>query len=407
MVSLLQKGGACLKISGVECYVTKNPSGRGGGRWYFVKVQTDSGPHGWGEMAFLGANRGCDRSLPEEVRDLAERFFIGRDPLRRERLWGACFSGGMCRHPDYVRGSVLSGFDIALWDIAGKHFGAPIHQLLGGKVRERVRAYSYIYEDRSRPDHRELGGWWPLWLQPELCAERAAAMVSEGYSALKLDPIQAAPYRGEPFHPCDLPVSALAKAEKTVGLVREAVGPDCDVLIGTHGQMTRSAAVRLARRLEAYEPLWFEEPVGPADPKGMADVRRQTTIPIATGERLFSTHDFAPLFEERAIDVAQPDLASCGGITAAKKIAALAEARGVLMAPHLWCGPIATAAALQLDACIPNFLIQESIEQSGGFFDEILRDPFVWEDGCLVVPDRPGLGYELDEDALDKHSAAR
>ena len=175
-----------------------------------------------------------------------------------------------------------------------------------------------------------------------------------------------------------------------------------DLLIGTHGQITPSCARRLARRLEPYDPLWLEEPCPPENYREMGRIARSTTIPIATGERLVTPFEFQNLFAEGACAFAQPDLGSCGGITACKKIATLAEANYVMMAPHVWGGPIITAAAVQIDANISNFLIQESIYKSRDFFDDIVKEPFEWEDGYLIPSDRPGIGIELDEEKLEQ-----
>ncbi|MDG2050521.1 MAG: mandelate racemase/muconate lactonizing enzyme family protein, partial [Myxococcota bacterium] len=190
---------------------------------------------------------------------------------------------------------------------------------------------------------------------------------------------------------------------RTIELLREAIGTEADILIGTHGQMTPSVSRRLAKRLEKFDPLWLEEPCPPENAEEMARIAESTSIPIATGERLAFVHDFHRLFSAGACHYAQPDLGSCGGFTGARQIATLAEAHYVLLAPHVWGGPIITAAALQLDAAIPNFLIQESIHKSDLFFDEILKDPFVWEDGDLLLPDRPGLGFELDEAKIEPY----
>ena len=393
-----------MKIADVQTFSIKvPPPARGGGAWHFVKITADNGLHGWGEMAFLGANGGRSQSLADEVRDLSARFLIGENPLRREWIWNRFYEGAMSGHPDYIRGSVLSALDIALWDIAGKHFGAPVYELLGGAVRDRVRAYSYIYHDPKRPEHAGFDGSWPLWLEPELCAQRAAEMAAEGFTALKLDPINSGPTWGDPARPWQLSLQELDRAEKTIRLMRESLGSECDILIGTHGQMTPAAAVRLAKRLEPYDPLWFEEPVPPESAKEMATVKAKTTIPVATGERLFSVHDFMPLLETRAADILQPDLGSCGGISQCRKIAAMAEPFYVQIAPHVWGGPGITAAALQVAASIPNFLILESIYKSDGFFNEILTEPFQWEDGCLVVPERAGIGIDFDENALKEN----
>jgi 2-dehydro-3-deoxyphosphogalactonate aldolase len=190
--------------------------------------------------------------------------------------------------------------------------------------------------------------------------------------------------------------------DETIGALRDAVGTRADILIGTHGQITTASAIRLAKVLEPYDPLWFEEPVPPENTKEMAKVARSTKIPIATGERLTTVFDFTRVLEDGAAMYLQPDLGSCGGISECKKIAGLAEGYYAQMAPHVWGGPIITAAALQIDACIPNFLIQESIYKGGGFFDELLVEPFVWENGYYTVPKSPGIGAELKMSAVEK-----
>jgi 2-dehydro-3-deoxyphosphogalactonate aldolase len=395
-----------MKITRVDFYPVAVPAPHLGGRyWFFVCVETDSGICGWGEMAFLGAHDHAVSGLAAEVEAIAAAYFVGEDPLARQRLWSRCYQGLTMHHPDYVRVSILSGFDIALWDIAGKHYGAPVYQLLGGAYRDRIRTYSYIYdsaEDTERPNNPKSSN---LHLDPEACAERAAAMVEEGFDALKFDPV---PQRGGltgPADPSHLTLDILDRAELTVRRVRETVGAGCDILIGTHGQMTTAAAIRLARRMEPYDPLWFEEPVPPDNAAQMGRVAASTSIPIATGERLVTVWEFERLTAASAASIFQPDLGSCGGITAAMKIAALAEAHYAEMAPHVWAGPVVTAASLQLDSCIPNFLIQESIYRSRGFFDELLVRPFSWDAGYLAVPDSPGIGIDLNVAALEKHRA--
>ena len=185
--------------------------------------------------------------------------------------------------------------------------------------------------------------------------------------------------------------------------MREAVGSKCDLLIGTHGQMTTSSAIRLARRLEQFDPLWFEEPVPPGNKAEMARVARFTTIPVASGERLVTKYEFAELLEKQAAAILQPALARVGGIMEAKKIAGMAEAHYVQIAPHLYCGPLEAAANIQIGTCSPNFLIQESIEMFGGFYAELLKEPIKWEDGYIIPPDKPGLGVELNEEVAAKH----
>jgi 2-dehydro-3-deoxyphosphogalactonate aldolase len=271
--------------------------------------------------------------------------------------------------------------------------------LLGGKMRDRIRSYTYIYD---RHETKSLLGTARAWTQePERVAEMAVELVEEGFTGLKFDPILQ--FKDKTYRPWDLSQSELCHAERAVGAVREAVGERADIMIGTHGQITPAAAIRLAARLEKFDPLWLEEPCPPENYAEMGRVARATTIPISTGERLVTPYEFQLLFAEGACAVAQPDLGSAGGITATKKIATLAEANYVLMAPHVWGGPIITAAAIQIDANIPNFLIQESIGKSDGFFDEIIKEPFIWEKGEFVVTDRPGIGIELDEDSLEKY----
>jgi L-alanine-DL-glutamate epimerase-like enolase superfamily enzyme len=203
--------------------------------------------------------------------------------------------------------------------------------------------------------------------------------------------------------PWEITMAEYEHAEKAVAEVRRAVGDKADICIGTHGQITPATSRRLAKRIEKYDPLWLEEPCPPENFKEMARVAASTTIPIATGERLVTIHDFQKLFEAGACAIAQPDLGSCGGITACKKIASLAEAHYVLMAPHVWGGPIITAAAVQIDTNIPNFLMQESIFKSRHFFDDIIKEPFEWKDGDLIPSERPGIGIELDEKKLEKY----
>lgn len=240
---------------------------------------------------------------------------------------------------------------------------------------------------------------------PQRLAELALQLVDEGFTGLKFDPLPQAKFRQLPFPPWEISLDEYDHAEKAIAAIRDAVGNRADILIGTHGQITPSAARRLAARIEKYDPLWLEEPCPPENYKEMGRIAQSTRIPIATGERLVTLHEFQSLFDQGACAFAQPDLGSCGGITACKKIATLAEANYVLMAPHVWGGPIITAAAVQIDANIPNFLIQESIYKSRDFFDEIVKEPFEWQDGDLIVSDRPGIGIELDEARLENYRA--
>ena len=238
-----------------------------------------------------------------------------------------------------------------------------------------------------------------VYRDPDLAVERAAEYLNMGFTALKFDPVS--PYTA--FDPRQLSLTALDRAETFVRKLREAVGNQADLLFGTHGQMTPSSAIRLARRLEPYDPLWLEEPVPPENAAAMAQVARATSIPIATGERLATKYDFARLLRHEAVAILQMNLGRVGGILEAKKIAGMAEAHYVQIAPHLYCGPLVGAANIQLATCSPNFLILESIETWGGFHSQILKKPMQWQDGYVIPPTAPGLGVELNETVAEQH----
>jgi len=277
----------------------------------------------------------------------------------------------------------------------------PVCDLLGGRFRTRLRTYTYLYDIDGNGDLAQSALAWSS--DPKRGREIAARLVSEGFTGVKLDPLRYTLPGAQPIAPWEISIAEYDCAERTIEAIRHAVGDRADILIGTHGQITPSVSRRLAKRLEKYDPLWLEEPCPPENVEEMARIAASTTIPIATGERLAYIHDFQRLFAAGACHFAQPDLGSCGGVTAAKQIAALAEAHYVLMAPHVWGGPVITAAAMQIDAAVPNFLIQESIYKSRGFFDEIVREPFKWEQGDLILEERPGIGIELNEAALEKY----
>jgi 2-dehydro-3-deoxyphosphogalactonate aldolase len=320
-----------------------------------------------------------------------ERYVQGADPFRIERLWRVVYSAGYSQRPDPSLVGILSGLEMACWDIVGKAVDKPVYELLGGRVHERLRAYSYLYP--------EPGDQTCVYDDPELAAVRAADYVKQGFTAVKFDPV--GPYTA--FDPRQLSLEMLEHSERFVRTLREAVGGKCDLLFGTHGQLTPAGAIRLARRLEPYDPLWFEEPVPPEMPEEMAKVARHTTIPIATGERLTTKYEFARVLETGAAAILQMALGRVGGLLEGKKIAGMAETRYAQIAPHLYCGPIEGAANIQLAACSPNFLILESIQTWGGFHSQILKVPIVWQDGYVIPPAGPGLGVELDEEVAARH----
>ena len=379
-----------MKLRDCEVFVVGNPPPRKGGRYFiFVKLTTDDGITGIGEVyaATFGPNVVADM-----VRDVFGRHFEGADPHRIEHLWRVTYGSGYTARPDASLMAVLSGLEIACWDIIGKSAGKPVYDLIGGKCRERVRSYTYIYpaDDGDAYPVEEARS---VYNDPDLAAERALDYLAMGFTALKFDP--AGPYTVYDGRQPDL--ETLERSETFCKRLREAVGTRADLLFGTHGQFTTSGAKRLARRIEPYEPLWFEEPVPPEMPEQMAEVARSTSIPIATGERLVTKYEFARVLACGAASILQPALGRVGGILEAKKIAALAEVHYAQIAPHLYCGPVEGAANVQLATCIPNFLILESIERWDGFHGEIVSG-IRWEDGYVIPPTEPGLGITLNEE---------
>jgi len=377
-----------MKIQSLKTFVVGNPPPTWGGRYFiFLKLVTDTGIEGLGEV--YAASFG-PHTIVRCIEDVFEHHVLGTDPFNIETLWRNVYGRGYSMRPDPTLLGVLSGIEIALWDIVGKALDKPIHALLGGKVHERLRSYTYLYPSETEGD---AYGSSAVYDDPDVAAERAAEYVAMGFSAVKFDP--AGPY--STFDPRQPSLERLEISERMCRRIREAVGTKADLLFGTHGQFTTSGAIRLARRLEAYDPLWFEEPVPPEKPEEMAIVARQTTIPIATGERLTTKYEFSRVLELRAASIIQMALGRVGGILEAKKIAAMAEAHYAQVAPHLYCGQVEGAANIQLSACIPNFLILESIGTWSGFHADLLKKPIQWDNGYVVVPDAPGLGIELDE----------
>lgn len=384
-----------MKIVNIKTYVVENPPPyKGGLNWVFLKLTTDGGIEGVGEAYAVPFH---PNTVVRLIEDIGERYVIGSDPFKIEKLWRIIYSSGYTQHPDLTMMGVLSALEMACWDIVGKELNQPVYNLLGGQLHEKLRSYTYIY---PAPEDPVQG---TLHTDPEWAPKRAAEYVKQGFTAIKFDPVL--PMLA--FDPRQLSLEALDNAELVVNNVREAVGNKCDLLIGTHGQMTTSSAIRLAKRLEKYDPLWFEEPVPPENRDEMARVARSTSIPIATGERLATKYEFRELLEKQAAVILQMALGRVGGILEAKKIAGMAEAYYAQIAPHLYCGPIEAAANIQLDTCSPNFLIQESIETFGGFHAEILKEPIQWEDGYIIPPTKPGLGVELNEEVAAKHPFRR
>ncbi|MDA8265454.1 MAG: mandelate racemase/muconate lactonizing enzyme family protein [Actinomycetota bacterium] len=378
-----------MRIVDVETVVVGTPPPHyGGSFWIFVRATTDSGITGLGEIY---APPFRPPAILQMVSDVAERSLVGADPFDIERLWRGAYSRGFTQRPDTSVVAILSGLETACWDIIGKEVGQPLYRLLGGKVRDAVRSYTYIYPAAGADES--------VYRDPLLGAERAADYVSQGFTALKFDPVVS--YSS--LDPRQLSTRTVNKVREYVRIVREAVGTSADLLIGTHGQMTPSSAIRLARAIEEFDPLWLEEPTPPEMPEQMALVARGTSIPIATGERLATKYEFARVLECRAAAILQMAVGRVGGLLEAKKIAHAAETFYVDIAPHLYAGPVEAAANIHLGVSTPNFLIQESIEQMGGFPAEILKRPLMWQDGFLLPPEEPGLGVEIDDEVAALH----
>ena len=385
-----------MKVTDVKTFVVGNPPPGLGGRYFiFVKLTTDSGVVGYGE-AYNATFSG--HVTARMIEDMAERYLLGRDPHDIETLFRRCYSSGFTQRPDVSGMGCLSALEMACWDIVGKEAGKPGYKLLGGQVHEALRSYTYLYPQTGTV-HSDLVTGRNVYNDPELAAECASLYVDQGFTAVKLDP--AGPYTAFDGHQPRL--DDIDRSARMLKAIRGAVGNRADILFGTHGQFTASGALRMARAIEPYDPLWFEEPVPPDMPEVMAQVARGTSIPIATGERLTTKFEFARVIENRAAGILQPDLGRCGGILEAKKIAAMAEAYHIQVAPHCYCGPIVAAANIQLAATLPNFLILESMKQWEGFHAELLKTKIQWQDGNVIPSKEPGLGVELDEAVCEAH----
>jgi galactonate dehydratase len=338
-------------------------------RWLFLKVHTDEGITGLGEPVVEGRAQ----TVAAAVHEIG-RYLIGQDPRRIEHHWQAIYRGQFYRGGP-VLCSAISGIEQALWDITGKWLGQPVYQLLGGATRDKIRVYGWLG-----------GATYGDYI------ESAKVSVKAGFTALKTGILGA-------VNIVDTP-ALVEDAVQRFAQIREAVGPSVDVGIDFHGRCSPAMSIRLAKALEPYHPMFIEEPVLPENVDALVTVARSTSIPIATGERLFTKWGFREVLEKQAAVILQPDLSHAGGILECKKIAAMAECYYAAIAPHCPLGPIALAACLQLDACIPNFLVQEHVTRGEGY----LKEPFQIVNGYIDLPTKPGLGIELDEEAMaDKY----
>ncbi len=355
-----------IKTFVVDCFRTN---------WVFVKVYTDEGIDGVGE----GTLEYKEQALVGAIEHIRS-YLIGKDPLTIEKHFHDIYRDAYWRGGAVLM-SALSAVEMALWDILGKSLGVPVYQLLGGKVNDDCRIY--------------INGWFAGAKTPEEFGEKAKAAVKRGVTAMKWDPF------GKSY--LQISNKELDNALRCIAAVREAVGNEADLLIEGHGRFDVPTGIKIARELEAFKPMWFEEPVPPNNLEALKAVRDKSPVAISAGERLYTRYDYNPLFEMRACDYIQPDISHAGGIMELKKLAAIAEAKYIPFAPHNPSGPVANAATLQLAACCPNFAILEIMYSDVAYRKDITDEQLIYRDGRIQISDRPGLGIELNEEACLAH----
>lgn len=357
-----------MKITKLELFKVKP-------RWLFLKIETDEGISGWGEPVVEGRAETV-RAAVEELKE----YLIGKDPLRINDIWQVLYRGGFYRGGPILM-SAIAGIDQALWDIKGKFYNAPVYQLLGGAVRDKIRVYSWIGGDR-----------------PQDVGMEALKKAEAGFTAIKMNGTEEVHY-----------IDSYQKIEDTVARVaaiREKVGKHFGIGVDFHGRVHKGMAKILAKELEPYNLMFIEEPVLSENNEALREIARSTSIPIATGERMFTRWDFKKLFNDGYVDIIQPDLSHAGGISEVKRIADMAEAYDVALAPHCPLGPIALAASLQVDAVSANAFIQEQslgihYNQGSDLLDYLVdRDIFKYKDGSVEIPQGPGLGIEINEEKV-------
>ena len=341
--------------------------------WTFIKVETDEGLYGWGE-ASLGTQ---EMALKGCVEDL-KRLIIGRDPMQIEKM---CFE---VYRDIYWKGgpvlmSAISGVEMAMWDIVGKYFNTPVYNLFGGKMRDRVKMYA--------------NGWFSGSKTSENFAAKAKETVALGVKALKWDPFDKAHMT--------LTKEEMNKAVDIVGAVREAVGDEVELLIECHGRFNPYTAIEISRELAPFKPMFLEEPCPPDNLEAIAKVKRKSLVPIAAGERVYSIYGFEDLFTKDAVDIVQPDMFHTGGMMECKKIAGMAQSKHIPISFHNPSGPISNAAILQLAAATPNFLIHEIMINDGSFRKAITNEEVIFEDGYILINDKPGLGIDVNIEAVE------
>lgn len=345
--------------------------------WCFVKVTTSDGLTGVGEAGLPGK----EATVAACIQECKHRHALGRSAWDIEQIWLDWYRNEFFRGGAVVT-AAISGVEIALWDILGKAVGQPVYRLMGGRVHDRLRAYA--------------NGWYVGEQSPQGYYEQAKKVAAMGYTALKFDPF------GTSHHEIDR--ATRLEAIAIVEAVRDAVGPDVEIFIECHGRFNPETAIEIARDLEPFRPWWYEEPIPPENMDALARVAERSPLRLVTGERLYTRYGFADLLSRNIVGVIMPDICFCGGILETKKIAAMADARYISVSPHNPLGPVATAAALHLDTCTTNFIIQEAFDE----FDvpwryEVVRGAYRPKRGYFDIPDKPGLGVELDEAACAEH----
>jgi len=379
-----------MKLKKIKTFIVGNPPPHFGGRyWVFIKLITDKDIIGYGEIYSVPFHPNV---VSKMIEDVFERYVKNKDPFKIEKLWRTIYSSGYTQRPDISLMGIISGIEMACWDIIGKELGKPIYELLGGQVHKKLRSYTYLYPKKSDKMN--------VYTNAGLAAERANEYIEKGFTAVKFDPVGSY----TPLDPRNLSLEELVKVENFVETIHLSVKNKCDLLIGTHGQMTSASAIRLAKRLEKFDPMWFEEPVPPENFEEMGRVASSTTIPIATGERLSTKYEFSKILQCKGASILQMNLGRAGGMLEAKKIAGLAETHYAQIAPHLYCGPIIGAANIQISACSPNFLILEGVKDWKGFYSEIINESIEWDKGYIIPSTKPGLGIELNEKVAEKNT---
>ncbi len=374
-----------MKLADLDIIVTAPPAPGWGGRyWILVKVTSDSGIVGWGEC--YASTIGPD-AMKHVINDVFARHMAGENPENIELMFRRVYSAGFTQRPDLTVMGAWSGLEMACWDMVGKDRDRPIHAMIGGRMNDHIRAYTYLYPQKHHPLPA-------FWADADMAAESAVALVKQGYTAVKFDP--AGPYTIRGGH-----MPSMHDIDTSINFcetIRKAVGNQADLLFGTHGQFSTAGAIRMGQALEPFSPLWYEEPTPPdAD---MREVTRAVRIPVATGERLTTLSEFAAALKA-GVQILQPALGRAGGIWEAKKIAILAQTYNAQMAPHLYAGPIEWAANVQLAASIPNILMAETIETP--FHFNLIKNGVTVEGGYIPVPTAAGLGIDVDEDLARAH----